>query len=81
MITIPMQRADLATFDLLVVFEELNVTRLKEHDPAEIDIAKFPEPFPSLKLNKVFLAFASPVDTSIIAGLATRGDVPGLLNL
>lgn len=63
------------SYILLVILEDDNMERLKEHDPGEVPVSKLPEPWCRLKLDWIQLVYASPDEVRTLMSLA-RDEVP-----
>jgi len=63
-------------YSVFVVLQDDNLSRLREHDPAEVNIGKMGQPWSALKLRDVIIGYASETDTADVYRLceANRSD-------
>jgi hypothetical protein len=72
MLLIPLAMS-LNRYRLIVVLQADNITRIKEADPASVDLWKLGEPWTMLRLNDIHITYASEADTAVVASLAKEG--------
>lgn len=77
MITIPLQ-INRTEYDLFIVLEEENLTRLKEYDPAEILTSRLGS-FANLKVRGFYIYYASPEEVLQVASCQNLGEVAACL--
>lgn len=58
-----------ASYVLLIILEDENISRLKQYDPGELSIAKLGEPWCNLKLAGIHFIYASPDEVKTLMSL------------
>lgn len=53
-------------FNVLIVLEQDGIDRIKEHDPAEVNLRAMPEPYRSMTLDEVHITFGTADDIRFI---------------
>ena len=78
MLMIPLNCSN-GDFDLIVVLEDENIARMKQHDPAEILWKQFP--FSTLRPKTIQIAYATPDEARKISELAQSGNIAEVVKL
>jgi hypothetical protein len=66
-------------YDLFIVMQEDNVTRIKAYDPAEVVTANFAAEFMKHKVRNVIVMYGNEGDIALITMMCRAGDVRGAL--
>ena len=62
------------SYSLFVLLEDDNIERIKEYDPAEINIYKLTKPWSELKLLDVVVTYLAPADKDEFLRLCTMSN-------
>lgn len=76
-LTIPTD--DQSRFDLVLIFEDSGIERLKRHDPAEYVEEGMPK-FLHAKIRNVLITYAAPGEITYVMELINKGDPIGAVN-
>jgi len=80
MIVLPIQVND-REYDVLMVLEDENLERIKAGDPAELNLAKFPDKWSTMRLRKLQVGWLpSAVLKATIIKVQETGDVAHLID-
>lgn len=60
-------------FSVFVILESENLSRMKDNDPAQLNMWKFPPPFAGLTLRDVIISSPSPEDVAEAVALIQAG--------
>lgn len=75
MICIPFRKVGEQTYGALIVLEDVGMDRLREHDPAMIDLPRMGEPWASLQLTSLTLAYETTEDCAKISALVRENKI------
>lgn len=74
MLMIPFQ-INAEEFSVFVILEPENTRRMRDNDPAQINLWKMPAPYSALRLRDVILATPTPQDAAKAMRMADAGNV------
>lgn len=80
MLVLPFQISE-TEYNVVVILEDENIERIKEHDPAEIHTKLFADKFASRELKGVMVAYASPSEKENLIALVEQGDLPKVFSI
>jgi|SRR5580765_6035441 len=75
MIGIPFRTPGASTYALVLVMEDSSMERLKVHDPAMLDVYKMGEPWASLQLISITIAYESAEDCAKISNWVRENQI------
>lgn len=61
------------TYNLFIVLEEKNITRMKGYDPAQVNITKMPPEWLGLKLGTIIIGYGTKEDIKQFEHLLNSG--------
>jgi len=64
---------------LLVLLKDDNVDRIRQYNPAEINLEALDSLFHSLKLKEIHVSYADEVDETVLHDLARAQDIGAIL--
>jgi hypothetical protein len=82
MLLLPVQTSP-TSYTLFIVLEDTNLERLREHDPAQVELSKMTPPWPSLHLDDFVIAYAAVEEVKLFKELVQAdrvGDAVGMLS-
>jgi len=78
MMIMPFQVSELE-YILLVLLKDDNIDRIRQYNPAEIDLETLDSLFHRLKLKEIHVSYANEVDEAVLHALARAQDIRAIL--
>lgn len=80
MMVLPLQISE-TEYSTVVILEDENIERIKQHDPAEVHTKLLIDQFSSRELKSVMIAYVSPSEKDELVTFLKQGDLSKALTM